>query len=220
MPQHQLLLLDVFVEPMFQENTYLLWTASSPAAWIVDPGLPPQADSVATTLRERGLQAAAILLTHAHVDHIAGVQALRDTLGPVPLYAPPEEELYLGDPVANLSSMLGLPLTCPPADEALLPGLVLMLGPLTWQVLDVRGHSPGGRALYCPAAGVVLTGDTLFAGGIGRTDFPGCDEEALIDNIRQNLLTLPYETVVYPGHGPESTIGRERIVNRFVQGDD
>ncbi|HQL53327.1 MAG TPA: MBL fold metallo-hydrolase, partial [Phycisphaerae bacterium] len=93
------------------------------------------------------------------------------------------------------------------------------LGALTWQVLDVAGHSPGGLAFYCAAAGVVVTGDALFAGSIGRYDFPGSSGARLLANIRQHLLTLPPETVVYAGHGPATTIGDELETNPFLDED-
>jgi glyoxylase-like metal-dependent hydrolase (beta-lactamase superfamily II) len=123
----------------------------------------------------------------------------------------------LGDPVANVSAMFGLSLTCPPADELLSPGQTLSEDGLAWRVLDTSGHTPGGVSYHCAEAGVVLTGDALFEGSIGRTDIPGADAERLLRNIRENLLSLPDLTRVLPGHGPETTVGRERRNNPFLR---
>jgi glyoxylase-like metal-dependent hydrolase (beta-lactamase superfamily II) len=114
---------------------------------------------------------------------------------------------------ANLSAQLGFPIEAPPADELVAPGDTLKLGALAWLALDVSGHSPGGLAYYCEEVSVVLTGDALFAGSIGRYDFPGSSRENLLENIQQNLLSLPTETVIYSGHGPATTIGHEREHN-------
>src|SRR5690606_13659146 len=125
-----------------------------------------------------------------------------------------EDAPMLADAWLNLSAPFGEPLVLQTsADQDLKPGIKLNLGRFEWTVLDVSGHSPGGRALYCAAAGVVLVGDALFRGSIGRTDFPGCDHPGLIRRIRENLLSLPSETVVYSGHGPVTTIGNERKFN-------
>jgi hydroxyacylglutathione hydrolase len=218
MKTHGPLSLETFVEPMFQENAYLLWSNDGPDAWIVDPGFPPQPAQIAAAIRQRELTARAIVLTHCHVDHVAGVASLREEFPGVSVYAPQGEEHMLGDARANLSAQIGMQIVAPAADKLIAPGDPLTLGPLTWQALDVCGHSPGGRAYHCAAAGVVFTGDALFAGSIGRTDFPGSSMERLLDNIRQNLLTLPGETVVYSGHGPPTTVAAERDATPFLMG--
>ena len=216
MKKHGPLQIDVFIEPMFQENALLLWPADSADCWIVDPGFSPQPDDIAATVAKHNLVPKAILLTHCHVDHLAGVTPVMDKLPDAALWAPHDEEHMLGDAGNNLSASLGTPVTTPPANRLLVPGERLTLDSLIWQVLDVGGHSPGGLAFYCEQAGVVLTGDALFAGSIGRYDFPGSSGERLLENIRKNLLTLPAETIVYSGHGPTTTIGRERESNPFL----
>ena len=209
-----------FVEPMFQENGYLLWSGDGPEAWIVDPSFAPQPEQIMAAMARHGLKPAAIVITHAHVDHIAGIEELRAEYAELPILAPRDEATLLPDANANLSAAMGLPVVAPEATRLISPGDKLVLGPLTWRALDVSGHSLGGMAYYCAAAGVVLTGDALFAGSIGRTDFPGGSYEGLIANIRRQLLSLPDDTVVYSGHGPATTIGDERARNPFLHAGD
>jgi glyoxylase-like metal-dependent hydrolase (beta-lactamase superfamily II) len=201
---------------MFGENTFLLWQQGTPTAWIIDPGLPPQAQRVVAAVRTRHLTPAAILLTHCHGDHIAGAQELCEQFHDCRVWAPKDEAHMLGSPTANLSASFGAPVTAPEADRVLSHGESLQLERLEWRVLDVSGHSPGGLAFYCQQAGVVFTGDALFSGSIGRVDFPGSSGERLLQNIARNLLTLPPETVVYSGHGPATTIGDEALDNPFL----
>jgi len=217
MKTHGPLNIDGFVEPQFQENGYLLWPTDNPHAWIVDPGLPPQTTQIADAIQKHGLTASAILITHCHGDHIAGATELCETFPDLELYAPHAEEHMLTDTIANLSAPFGFHVVTPPAEKLLAPGDEMTLGSLTFRILDVSGHSPGGLAYYCPDAGIVLTGDALFAGSIGRTDFPGGSARQLLDNIRRNLLTLPEETLVYSGHGPPTTIAIERDSNPYLR---
>lgn len=219
MRTHGPLKLEGFVEPDFAENAYLLWTDDGPAAWIVDPGFPPHADMIRAAIEKHGLKPTAILVTHVHLDHIAGIAELRESYPDAVILAPEAEQGALGDPAANLSLACGREVLAPLADRTLKPGDTLTLGPLTWRVLDVSGHSIGGLAFHSPDAGIVLTGDALFAGSVGRTDFPGGSSERLLENIEQQLLTLPDETVIYSGHGPPTTIARERAGNPYLNGE-
>lgn len=217
MKTHGNLSIATTVEPSFQENAFLLWTGNSPDAWVIDPGLPPQADQLAQLIRERELTLRAILLTHCHGDHLAGVSGMLDEFPDAQLWSPRDESHMLGDPNANLSAGFGIGVTAPDAHRLLDAGDQLTLGEIGWKVLDVGGHSPGGLAYYAAEAGVVIVGDALFAGSIGRYDFPGSDGRRLLDNIRRNLLTLPSSTIVYAGHGPATTIGTERQTNPCLQ---
>ena len=144
MKKHGPLQIDVFIEAMFQENAFLLWPADSADCWIVDPGFSPQPDDIAAAVAKHNLAPKAVLLTHCHVDHLAGVTPVMDKLPDAALWAPRDEEHMLGDAGNNLSASLGTPVTTPPADRLLTPGEQLTLDSLVWQVLDVGGHSPGG----------------------------------------------------------------------------
>ena len=204
--------IQTFVTAPLETNTYLL--AAGPDAWVIDPGLG--LDPLIASIRRKDLTLGRIVLTHAHGDHIAGVGQLKAAFPTARLCCPSDEQDMLTDPAKNLSAPFGFSITAGPADQLLRPNQTLILGELSWQLLDTSGHSPAGLSLYCPQAAVVLTGDALFAGSIGRTDIPGASESALLANIRANLLTLPDDTIVYPGHGPQTTIGREKRTNPFL----
>ena len=181
MELHQFILGD------FQTNAFVLIDGDE--CWLVDPGFEP--DELIDFIRGRDLTPTRILLTHGHADHIAGVNALLAAWPGTPVCCPAADAEMLTDAWANLSATLGMPITCPPASELLSPGAVLQMNELSWQVLDTSGHTAGGVSFYCPQAGTAITGDALFAGGIGRTDFPGGDFDRLADNIRCNLYSLP-----------------------------
>lgn len=217
MRTHGPLNIEIFVDNVFAENGLLLWCDDRPECWIVDPGFPPQPEEMAAAIEEHGLTPAAIMLTHCHPDHIVGVGPLRRLYPETPIAAPRGEEHMLTDPDANMSATMGVPITVPPADRLLEPGQVYKLGELEWKMLDVSGHSPAGLAFYCEEARVVIGGDALFSGGIGRYDFPGSSRERLLRNIVENLLSLPDETVLYSGHGGITTIGRERKNNLVLR---
>lgn len=213
MNEHGKLRVEVFVDAMFQENALLMWCAGEREAWIVDPGFPPQPQEITEALGRLGLSAKSIMLTHCHPDHIAGIKPLRESFPDIEIVAPASEERMLVDSEANLSAAMGFAIEAPPASRLVSAGGVERLGALNWKLLDVSGHSPGGLAYYCSEVGVVIGGDALFAGSIGRYDFPGSSRRRLLKNIRENLLTLPGETVLYSGHGPLTTIGEEKETN-------
>jgi hydroxyacylglutathione hydrolase len=199
----------------FETNCYIVAVEGSPACWLVDVGYEPK--EMLDAVRAQGLAPAAIVLTHAHCDHIAGVAEARRAFPDVPVWIHGAERQWLADPVLNLSEFGGLPVTAPGPDRELVDGEELRLDGSRWRVLHTPGHSPGGIGLYCEAAGVLLAGDTLFAGSVGRHDFPGSDGAVLARSIRERLYALPEDTKVLPGHGPATTIGRERRTNPFVR---
>ena len=204
-----------FVTDFMETNTYLV--RSGGAGWVIDPGIQPT--QLVAFLQREHLAPERVVLTHGHCDHIAGIPNVRQAVGDVPTLCPAADADMLADAQRNLSAPFGLPMVAPPPDETFQPGQTLQLGRSAWEVLDTSGHTPGGVSLYCRAEEVVFTGDALFAQSIGRTDIPGGDTARLIANIQQHLLTLPDATRVYPGHGPASTIGRERKLNPFLQGN-
>jgi len=200
----------------FATNCYLVRAEDSEECWIVDASWG--AGMLADRAAELGVTVSNILLTHAHPDHIAGLGELAEKLPGVPVAIHGAEKDWLGDPQKNMSVALGDdPISLPAPDALLEDGQELTLGAHAWRVLHTPGHSPGGVSLSCAEIGVVIAGDTLFAGSIGRFDFPSSDEAALFASIREKLYELPDETVVLPGHGPATTIGREKASNPFVR---
>jgi len=200
----------------FATNCYLVRAEDSHECWVVDASWG--AGMLVDRARELGATVVRTILTHAHPDHIAGLGEIAEKAPGVPVAIHGAEKDWLGDPQKNLSVALGDdPITAPAPDELLEDGQELTLGGHMWVVLHTPGHSPGGVSLYCAEIGVVLAGDTLFAGSIGRFDFPSSDEGTLFASIREKLYTLPDETVVLPGHGPATTIGREKASNPFVR---
>jgi hydroxyacylglutathione hydrolase len=208
---------ECIVEPNFGENAYVVWTAEGGPCWIIDPGLPPSAAEIREHMERHRLEPTAILLTHGHADHIAGVPEVLEAYPTLPVYMADAEASTLTNPHHNLSSAFGGALTLNVPERRDLPADgTLSLGATRWRIIDTSGHSPGGRSFYCEAAGLVLVGDALFQGSIGRTDFFHSDGAALVRNIRGGLFALPDETVVHSGHGPTTTVGRERRTNPFV----
>jgi glyoxylase-like metal-dependent hydrolase (beta-lactamase superfamily II) len=199
----------------FAENTYVVWLSGRNDALVIDPGLEP--DLILDFLRGQELTAAAILNTHGHADHIGGNAVLKEAFPQAPLIIGADEIRLLADADANLSAAFGLPITSPPADRTVREGEVVEAAGLRLEVLDLPGHSPGHVVyLYRDSPCLLFGGDVLFRDGVGRYDFPGSDGPLLFDGIRRKVFTLPADTVVYPGHGPVTTVGHEKRSNPFV----
>jgi len=198
----------------FAENCYVVLDETARECAIVDPG--EEAGLILQKVRETGAAPVAIWLTHAHVDHVVGVTTVAaETGAPIWLH-PADRPLYDAVPQQAAWFGLQLPGRLPAPTRDFAHGDTVQIGTATFAVRHAPGHSPGSVCLI--GHGVALTGDVLFAGSIGRTDLPGGDFELLINSIERELLVLPDETIVYSGHGPETTIGRERRTNPFLKG--
>lgn len=199
---------------MFAENCYLVVDEQGGECAIVDPG--EEAGLILHKVEETGAKPVAIWLTHAHIDHVLGVPRIAAETG-APVWLHPADRPFY-DAVPDQAAWFGLapPEPLPAPDQDLAHGTRLTVGGLSFEVRHAPGHSPGSVCLIGP--GVALSGDVLFAGSIGRTDLPGGDFETLIASIERELLPLPDDTILYSGHGPETTIGRERQTNPFLTG--
>jgi hydroxyacylglutathione hydrolase len=201
----------------FDENTYIIALPGRDDCVVVDPGLEPE--RIFDEFTELGVRPSAILNTHGHADHIAGNAALKDHWPDCPLIIGAGDATKLTDAVENLSAGFGLPMVSPPADRTVVEGEVLELAGIRWTVRETPGHSRGHIVFvahdFNPV--LVLGGDVLFAGSIGRTDFPDGDFDELAASIRGKLYTLPDSTIVLPGHGPPTTTGEEKRTNPFVR---
>lgn len=202
--------MKITVEPL-QSNCYLVWNGDNGEGAVIDPG--GEGEKIIGRIEEMGITPKYVLNTHGHGDHVAANAAVKDRYG-IPLLIHADEAPLLDDPQLNMSAVYGLPVISPPPDGFLEPGNSVEFGGIGLKVLHTPGHSPGGVSLY--GHGAVFTGDALFRGSVGRTDFPGCDEGLLLSKIRENLLSLPEDTIVYPGHGPDTTIGIEKWQNPFL----
>lgn len=208
--------IEVVESAPFAENAYILWRPGSGEALVVDPSF--DSDSLLGWLDREGLNLAAILNTHGHADHIAGNAAIKEIFPHALLMIGENDAPLLTDPVANLSRQFGMDLVSPLADRTVAHGETLSLAGFDFEVREIPGHSPGSVVFVCRGVEppFVLGGDVLFAGSVGRTDMAYGDGPLLFEGIRSKLFDLPDEIRVYPGHGPMTTIGRERRSNPFV----
>jgi hydroxyacylglutathione hydrolase len=209
------MILEMLTVGPFQENCYVLGDEASGVGAVVDPG--DEASRIAMAVEQTGLEIGSIIVTHAHIDHVGAVATLVDEYScPVLMHAEAEPML---EQVPTQAMMMGLRFSkVPTVDHHIGEGEMVEVGDLRLRPLYTPGHAPGHLAFYIEEEGLVLSGDALFAGSVGRVDLPGGSMEVLMRSIEEKLMTLPDETRVCPGHGPQTQIGNERVSNPFLQG--
>jgi hydroxyacylglutathione hydrolase len=197
-----------------QCNCSILGDEISREAIVVDPG--DEISRIMALLRQHSLTVKQIIITHAHIDHIAGAAKLKQLTGAPILYN--QNDLPLVKMMDIQASWLGIGTPeVPPPDDTLDDGKLIAIAGLTGSILHTPGHTEGSVCLYLPSQSLLLAGDTLFHGSIGRTDLPGGNTRKLLTSIHERLLTLPDEVTVIPGHGSRTNIGQERESNQFLQ---
>lgn len=207
------MIVKMLVVGPFATNCYVVGSSSSKKGMIIDPGA--EAEIILRTVQQMGLSISLIVITHAHIDHVGAIRAVQARTNAQFAIHEAEKGFVFSAPMRMLTSVGLTPVKSPPQPDRLLKdGDRIDIGDLHFEVLYTPGHSSGGISLS--GHGVVFSGDTLFNFGIGRTDFPGCSHERLMKSIREKLMVLPDETIVYPGHGPATTIGDERRGNPFL----
>ncbi len=214
--------LETVIVTPFQQNCSILWDPDGARCVVIDPG--GDVPAILARLEALGLAVEAILLTHGHLDHAGGVEALREALpsrpdgSPVPVIGPDRRDAFLLSGIAEQARLYGVSgMRDAAPDRYLEQGEVLELAGRRLEVLSVPGHTPGHIAFFDRAASLLIGGDTLFAGSVGRTDLPGGDGPLLIRSIRERLLPLGDDVAVMPGHGPATRIGDERRSNPFLR---
>ena len=199
---------------LLQCNCSIFGDEQTREAIVVDPG--DNIESISAVLDKHQLHVKAIVITHAHIDHVAGAQSLRRLTG-APVYMNERDQALL-DMLDMQAGWLGVETPArTEVDVASSAGTVLTLGAAEFHVFDTPGHTPGSQCLWIPSENKLIAGDTLFRDSIGRTDLPGGNSRQILSSIKTQLLDLPETAIVVPGHGPETTIGREKRSNPFLQ---
>lgn len=197
-----------------QENTYIIY--NNKEAIVIDPG--SEGKKIIQAIESLNVKPLAVLLTHAHFDHIGAVDDVRGKYQ-IPLYLHKKESDWLSNTKKNGSTFFGQSITANAASHLLSDqDNVLKIRSFSFEILSTPGHSPGSISFYLKSAGAVFSGDALFAGSIGRTDLFGGNQDILLKSIHEKLMNLPEETIVLSGHGPETTIGMEMDSNPFLGG--
>ena len=202
----------------FQERTYVIWDGSRRGA-VIDPGFMEEHEErqFFTFLHSQEIDLQRVLLTHAHIDHIYGVSACLREFPGIKVFMSPEER-FVKDYSSQMADMMRMPLPDTLWDtESIFDGQTLEVGEEKLEVISTPGHTPGGVCFYCRQEGDLFSGDTLFAGSVGRTDLPGGNYSTLIESITEKFADLDDSVRVHPGHGWDSTMGTERLCNPFLQ---
>ncbi|MDO5553747.1 MAG: MBL fold metallo-hydrolase [Planctomycetia bacterium] len=201
----------------FQENAYIVAAVGSNDCVVIDPGMDPE--PLLAALQESNLTPRAFLITHGHWDHIGGLEKMKELWPDAPIIISALERYKLTDPAGNLSAAFGFPSTVPDADRILNEGDSLSVAGLDFHVGQIPGHARGHLffQLDLEDGPVLFVGDIIFDGSIGRSDFPDSNGQDLIDGIKKKIMTLPDETILYPGHGGATTIGIQRFSNPWLR---
>ncbi|WP_025563338.1 MBL fold metallo-hydrolase [Psychromonas sp. SP041] len=199
----------------YQQNCSLVICEATKKAAIVDPG--GEVERILSAVKNHNVTVDKIILTHGHLDHVGGTEALAETLN-IPIIGPEKEDAFWLNELEQQSKMFGFPkATSFLPTQWLEEGDHVEVGNIKLSVLHIPGHTPGHITLFDAVSKQIIVGDILFNGAVGRSDFPRGNHQQLISGIKQKLLTLPEETVVFPGHGPTTTIGREKISNPYLR---
>ncbi|PIU67818.1 MAG: MBL fold metallo-hydrolase [Armatimonadetes bacterium CG07_land_8_20_14_0_80_40_9] len=201
---------------LFGTNAYILADEKTGECAIIDPG--GGAKEILKVIKERKFIPRYIINTHGHLDHTFDNRKVKEATA-APILIHEDDADMLSGRLKNFSSLVGMIFKSPPADRILKEGDEIKVGNLRLEVIHTPGHTPGGISLKIDSEKVVFTGDTLFAGGVGRVDLPGGSPKELIRSIKEKLMLLDDEVIILPGHGPESTVGKERRINPFITGN-